>query len=196
MPKVSSRATFALALGVAAFGLVVVASAFGARALAGTDRASRVPLSAFPQERIAVETRSIRRHLFAAWRAESEAAREQGLMFVEDGEMRRDQAMIFVYDPPEYVSMWMKNTLLPLDMLFVDQHGCIVTIKQHAKPGSLATIDSRHPVSLIVELKAGVVAEAGMQVGDRVVRVDQGWPRDDHVACTRSTDAKQPAAHG
>lgn len=176
-----------------ALSLVFVAASLGAPARAGTDPSPRVPLSAFPQERIAVETRSVRRHLFDAWRAESPAAREQGLMFVEDGEMRRDQAMIFVYDQPEYVSMWMKNTLLPLDMLFVDPHGCIVTIKEHAKPGSLATIDSRYPVSLVVELKAGVVSEAGMQVGDRVVRIDAGWPVDTAVKCTLGTAAKQPA---
>jgi uncharacterized protein len=152
-------------------------------ASAGTDRATRVPLSAFPVERIAVETRSIRRHLFDAWRAESPDAREQGLMFVQDGEMRPDQAMIFVYDPPAFVSMWMKNTLLPLDMLFVDPRGCIVTIKQNARPGSLDTIDSRFPAALVVELKAGVVAASDIRLGDRVVRVDVDWPKES-VACT------------
>jgi hypothetical protein len=84
--------------------------------------------------------------------------------------------MIFIYDSPQRVAMWMKNTLLPLDMLFVDEHGCVVTIKQNAKPGSLATIGSRVPVVLVVELKAGTVATQGMAVGDRVVRVDAGWP--------------------
>lgn len=150
--------------------LVVTASA-------GTDPASRVPLSALPRERIAVETNSIRRHLFEAWRAESPAAREQGLMFVEDREMRPDQAMIFVYDPPERVAMWMKNTLLPLDMLFVDARGCIVTIRERAQPGSLATIQSRVPVFLVVELKAGTVEQLAIRTGDRVVRVDAGWPK-------------------
>ena len=88
--------------------------------------------------------------------------------------MRSDQAMIFIYDPPQYVAMWMKNTLLPLDMLFVDQRGCVVTIKQNAKPGSLATIVSRVPVLLVVELKAGTIAAQGMAVGDRVLRLDAG----------------------
>jgi hypothetical protein len=146
--------------------------------------AGALPLSAFPRERIAVETRaSIRRHLFEAWRAETPQTREQGFMFVEDRAVRPDQAMIFTYDPPEHVAMWMKNTLLPLDMLFVDQHGCVVTIKQNAKPGSLAQIISRVPVSLVVELKAGTVAAQGIAVGDRVLRLDAGWPADE-ANCT------------
>jgi uncharacterized protein len=152
--------------------------------LLGAAPAGTLPLSAFPRERIAVETRaSFRRHLFEAWRAETPRTREQGFMFVEEGAVRADQAMIFVYDPPEYVAMWMKNTLLPLDMLFVDQRGCVVTIKQNARPGALAQIASRVPVVLVVELKAGTVAAQGIAVGDRVLRLDAGWPADE-VACT------------
>jgi uncharacterized membrane protein (UPF0127 family) len=146
--------------------------------------AGTVPLSAFPRERIALETRaSFRRHLFEAWRAETPQTLQQGFMFVEEGAVRPDQAMIFVYDPPQYVSMWMKNTLLPLDMLFVDERGCVVTIKQNARPGSLAQIVSRVPVVLVVELKAGTIAAQDIMVGDRVLRPDAGWPADD-VACT------------
>jgi hypothetical protein len=86
--------------------------------------------------------------------------------------------MIFTYDPPELVSMWMKNTLLPLDMLFVDSRGCIVTIKQNARPGALAQISSGVPVSLVVELKAGTVTAQAIAVGDRVLRLDAGWPAE------------------
>jgi uncharacterized membrane protein (UPF0127 family) len=140
--------------------------------------AGTVPLSAFPRERIAIETRaSIRRHLFEAWRADSPRTRVQGFMFVEDAQVRPDQAMIFTYDPPELVSMWMKNTLLPLDMLFVDSRGCIVSIRQHARPGSLANIASGVPVSLVVELRAGTVAARSIAVGDRVLRLDADWPQ-------------------
>jgi uncharacterized membrane protein (UPF0127 family) len=141
--------------------------------------AGTLPLSAFPRERIAVETRaSIRRHLFEAWRADTARTRAQGFMFVEDAAVQPDQAMIFIYDPPEYVSMWMKNTLLPLDMLFVDERGCVVTIRQNAEPGSLKTIASGVPVVLVVELKAGTVAAQSIAVGDRVLRLDAGWPRE------------------
>jgi uncharacterized protein len=144
-----------------------------------------LPLSAFPRERIAVETRSsFRRTLFEAWRADSPRAREQGLMFVSENQMRPDQAMIFTYDPPERVAMWMKNTLLALDMLFVDAKGCIVTIREGAQPHSLATIESGKPVALVVEFKAGVVAKHGIRVGDRVLRLDAGWPGRNAAACT------------
>lgn len=169
-PSRPVRARALLLFAVASVAVLVPAGA-------GTDLASRVPLSSFPRERIAVETHSIRRHLFEAWRAESPAAREQGLMFVEDREMRADQAMIFVYEPPQRVTMWMKNTLLPLDMLFVDARGCIMTIEERARPGSLATIDSKVPVVLVVELKSGVVEQLAIKPGDRVVRIDAGWPR-------------------
>jgi uncharacterized membrane protein (UPF0127 family) len=139
-----------------------------------------LPLSAFPQERIAVETRaSFRRRLFVAWRADTLAALSQGLMYVPDAAMRPDQAMIFVYDPPQRVSMWMKNTLLSLDMVFVDRRGCIVTVKERAVPGSLATIDSRAAVALVVELKGGTVADQGIAIGDRVLRIDAGWPGEE-----------------
>ena len=171
-----ARAFALLLAAVSAWWIIAAASA-------GTDLESRVPLGEFPRERIAVESGSIRRHLFEAWRADSPQTREQGFMFVADREVRPDQAMIFVYETPQYVAMWMKNTLLPLDMLFVDEHGCVVTIRQNAKPGSLAQIESRVPVALVVELKAGTVAAQGMAVGDRVVRLDAGWPADD-VACT------------
>jgi hypothetical protein len=62
------------------------------------DRDSLLPLSAFPRERIAIETRSARRHTFDAWRAETQQTRAQGLMFVDS--LQPDQAMIFVYAPP------------------------------------------------------------------------------------------------
>jgi uncharacterized protein len=150
----------------------------------GGDAATAMPLSSFPRESIAVETRSARRHAFEAWRAETPAQREQGLMFVKS--MREDQAMIFVYDPAEYVAMWMKNTLLPLDMLFVDDNGCIVTVKERATPGSLDTIEAHSPIALVVELNGGTAAARGIHVGDRVVRPDAHWPHDPSAACTSS----------
>ena len=133
------------------------------------------PLSSFPRERIAVETRSARRHLFEAWRADTYQTRAQGLMFVP--ELGTDQAMIFVYDPAQQVGMWMMNTLIPLDMLFVDEGGCIVKVHERAVPGSRDTISSGAPVVLVVELAGGTTAKLGIAAGDRVLRLDAQWPR-------------------
>ena len=141
----------------------------------GASEAIR-PLSSFPRERIAIETRSARRHVFEAWRADTDATRAQGLMFVKS--LRPDQAMFFVYDPGQYVAMWMKNTLIPLDMLFVDPAGCIVAVHERAQPGSLETIEADGPVALVVELAGGTAASLGVSLGDRVTRPEIGWPRD------------------
>jgi len=148
------------------------------------DDTAAMPLDSFPTETIAVETRSARRHTFTAWRAETPAQREQGLMYVKS--MGDEQAMIFVYAPAQHVAMWMKNTLLPLDMLFVDDRGCVVTVKEHATPGSLDTIDAPGPVALVVELNGGTAAGRDIRVGDRVVRPAAHWPKGADTPCTRS----------
>ncbi len=154
--------------------LLLLLAGLGASAAGARD--ALLPLSMFPRERVAVETRSARRHLFEAWRADTPETRAQGLMFVK--ELRPDQAMIFTYAPAQRAGMWMKNTLIPLDMLFVDESGCVVKVHERARPGSLETIAADTPVVLVVELAGGTAQTLGIGAGDRVVRVDAGWPRD------------------
>lgn len=161
--------------GAFAFAALLVLGLVTAPPLAARDDAAR-PLSAFPRERIAIETRSARRHLFEAWRADTPQTRAQGLMFVSS--LRADQAMFFVYAPAQRVGMWMKNTLIPLDMLFVDDAGCIVKVHERAEPGSLDTISPDVPVVLVVELAGGAAALLGIGSGDRVLRPEVNWPRD------------------
>lgn len=153
-----------------------------AAATRAVDATHALPLSSFPRESIAVETRSAHRHVFKAWRAETPQQREQGLMFVPG--MGADEAMIFVYEPEQYVAMWMKNTILSLDMLFVDAHGCVVAVKERAKPQSLDTIEAGRPVALVVELNAGTVASHGIRNGDRVVRPEANWPAATAAPCS------------
>ncbi len=161
--------------------LLAVASSLQGVARAAEPGRAVIPLSAFPREPIVVETRSAKRHTFDAWRADTPETREQGLMFIR--EMRAEQAMIFVYDPAQYVAMWMKNTLLPLDMLFVDEAGCVVKAQRKARPESLDTIQADVPVALVVELKGGITKELGIAVGDRVKRPGANWPGRD-LPCT------------
>jgi uncharacterized membrane protein (UPF0127 family) len=165
---------------IALAALAAVTALAAARADPGEDAIR--PLTSFPKERIAVETRSARRHLFDAWRADTPATRAQGLMFVR--EMRADQAMIFVYPYAQLVGMWMKNTFIPLDMLFVDEGGCVVTVHEQAEPGSLDSITADAPVVLVVELAGGTAKSLGIAPGDRVLRPDAGWPRAPRP-CTR-----------
>jgi uncharacterized protein len=141
---------------------------------ANLDATPPTSLDALPRERIVLETRTTGRHEFQAWRAETPETRAQGLMYVS--RLRDDDAMIFVYDSPQIVSMWMKNTYLPLDMLFVDAAGCIVSIAERTKPLSLASIQSAAPVVLVVEVKGGLVAARGAAVGDRIKRPEVAWP--------------------
>jgi uncharacterized protein len=172
---VSARAIVSAARAAAA--CILAAACLVSSPAPAEDRGDElIPLSAFPREPIVIETRSARRHELDAWRADTPQSREQGLMFVR--EMRADQSMIFVYDPPLDVSMWMKNTLLALDMLFVDEYGCVVMVKRDARPGSLATISADGPVALVVELKAGIATSLGVNTGDRVLRPKAGWPAE------------------
>jgi uncharacterized membrane protein (UPF0127 family) len=140
------------------------------------------PLDEFPRERIAIETRSARRHLFDAWRADTDETRAQGLMFVE--RLDPAQAMLFVYEPPQLVSMWMRNTVIALDMLFVDEHGCIVKVAANTTPLSLKTIASPVPVTYVLEIRGGDAASTGIAVGDRLVRTDVPSAQQQPRPCT------------
>ena len=144
----------------------------GATALTAGD--ARSGLDPLPRERVVLETRANGRHDYRAWRADTPETRARGLMYV--AALEDDEAMIFVYDEPQVVSMWMKNTYLPLDMLFVDARGCIVSIAERAKPLSLASISSGRPVTLVVEIRGGAAAARGAKPGDRIARPDAGWP--------------------
>ena len=95
--------------------------------------------------------------------AASPMDRSMGLMYRTD--LADDQGMLFVFEQTLPVSFWMKNTPLPLDLLFIDQHGKIRDIKQ-GEPYSEAMIAPREAVRFVLELKAGTAAKNGIRVGD------------------------------
>jgi len=80
-----------------------------------------------------------------------------------------DAGMLFDYKQPITATMWMRNTLIPLDMLFVDARGRIVNIHQRAVPQSLDVIAAAAPVRAVIELNGGTAARLGIEPGDRVV---------------------------
>jgi len=103
---------------------------------------------------------------FTVWIADSPARQEQGLMFVRD--LPASQGMLFPQPKPHPMSMWMKNTYIELDMVFIGEKGAIDQIIEHAKPLSLETLTSTKPVKAVLEIKGGEAARLGLKEGDRV----------------------------
>ena len=91
---------------------------------------------------------------------------ERGLMFRR--QMAADHGMLFDFGSPQPVTMWMKNTYLPLDMVFIAADGRVVSVKQNAEPLSETTIYSGGLVLGVLELNAGAAARIGVKPGDRV----------------------------
>lgn len=99
--------------------------------------------------------------------AVSPEQRRQGLMFRES--LDSDQGMLFDFGRTAPVTMWMRNTFIPLDMLFIEADGRIARIVADTEPLSDAVIGSGGPVRAVLELSAGTSADLGIAVGDQVV---------------------------
>jgi uncharacterized membrane protein (UPF0127 family) len=99
--------------------------------------------------------------------AASPAQRAQGLMFRT--ELEEDRGMLFDFGEPQRASMWMRNTYVPLDMLFVAADGRITQIATDTEPLTDTVIASRAPVRAVLELRAGVTEKLGIAPGDRIV---------------------------
>src|SRR5437763_14946583 len=104
-------------------------------------------------------------HKFTVEVATTPGQMEQGLMFRHS--LAADAGMIFDYGVPSLAAMWMKNTLIPLDMLFVDQRGRIINIHERAVPGSLEPLAAPTPARADIELDGGTAARRGFQSGHR-----------------------------
>ena len=110
------------------------------------------------------------KHRFTVEVARTPEEQAQGLMFRKS--VPPDRGMIFPYDPPVQVSFWMKNTLVPLDMVFIGPDGKIGRIAANTTPMSLDPVASIDPVSAVLEIAGGRAAELGIREGDKV-----HWPR-------------------
>ena len=108
-------------------------------------------------------------HKFTVEIARSPQEQEIGLM--NRPTLGPDRGMIFPYDPPQPVAFWMKNTLIPLDMIFIRADGSIARIAANAVPLSLEPVPSAEPVAVVLEIGGGRSAELGIRSGDRV-----DWP--------------------
>ncbi len=95
--------------------------------------------------------------------ADTVESRAQGLM--HRAELAPSAGMLFVYESPTKVAFWMKNTLIPLDMIFTDETGRVVSIHENAIPGDLTSIPGKGMVFSVLEVNAGIVQRYGISVG-------------------------------
>jgi uncharacterized membrane protein (UPF0127 family) len=123
-------------------------------------------LQQFPTSELTIVS-ATGRHRFKVEIAETPEQMEQGLMFRRS--LAPDAGMLFDYKQPTVATMWMRNTLIPLDMLFVDPTGRIINIQPRTIPQSDDLIAAAAPVRAVIELNGGTAGRLGIVPGDQVV---------------------------
>lgn len=113
--------------------------------------------------------------------ADTPAEQAKGLMFRE--KMAASAGMLFIFPAPKHASFWMKNTLIPLDMIFADAAGRVTRVHSMAVPGDETPIDGGEGVAMVLEINGGLAARLGIAPGSelRHSSVDQSlaaWPCD------------------
>lgn len=97
---------------------------------------------------------------------DTEAGRERGLMFRKS--LAPDAGMLFDFFTPQQVAFWMKNTLIPLDMVFIAADGTVKTVHANAQPEDLTPIPSNAEVRFVLEIAGGRAAQIGLAPGDKL----------------------------
>lgn len=124
------------------------------------------PLYQLPVESITVTTAEGARCTFQTVVVRSSADQARGLMHVRD--LRLNQSMLFLYPDERPRSMWMKNTIVSLDMWFIDREGVVQHVVRYTTPQSLKSIPSESPVLAVLEINAGLSDMLGVKKGAKV----------------------------
>lgn len=125
------------------------------------------PQPKLPTEQLTIIGDNGQKHVFTVEVALTEQQQDTGLMFRPT--VPADTGMIFPMSTPQVADFWMKNTIAPLDMVFIGADGTIKTIAENTVPYSLKTDSSNVPVLATLELQAGITAAEGISVGDKVI---------------------------
>ena len=126
-------------------------------------------LNAYPQSALEIRTAG-GRQWFTIRVADSEPRQEQGLMFVRA--LPADEGMLFPQATPRIMNFWMKNTLIPLDLLFITARGRVACLRAMAKPLALDLISCPQPVKAVLEISGGEAARRGIKIGDIVAHAE------------------------
>jgi uncharacterized membrane protein (UPF0127 family) len=117
-------------------------------------------------EPLTIETAAGVKHIFKVEVVKDDKVRDRGLMFRQS--LPDDGGMLFDYDPPQSIAFWMKNTYIPLDIVFIDAKGVILNIAADTTPLSLQQLPSAGEARGVLEVKGGTTARFGIRQGDRV----------------------------
>jgi uncharacterized membrane protein (UPF0127 family) len=120
-------------------------------------------LADFPRVKLEISDGKKLKLTFEVWLADNPGRQQQGLMFVRA--LPGLKGMLFVHEKPGPIGMWMKNTYIPLDMVFIDEHGRIQQIVEQTTPHSLDTIRSNEPALAVLEIAGGEARRLGLRPG-------------------------------
>ncbi len=109
-------------------------------------------------------------YLLSIWVVHSAKEKARGLMYVRN--MPEQSGMLFVYTESDQRSMWMKNTYIPLDIIFIKNSETISSIARNTEPLSLKNIRSTEPVNYVLEINAGMTKKMGIVPNDKVFWFD------------------------
>ena len=151
--------------------LVAAVLAFAALAVSADDELAE----RFERDQLVMVTSARTCYVFDVYLARSFEQKRTGLMHVR--KLPRMSGMLFIYDDNAEHSMWMKNTFIPLDILFIRVDGTVARVARNTEPQSLASIRSGEPVSYVLELNAGISAALGIDEDSRMVW--EGGAQDD-----------------
>ena len=160
-PRPETRHRWAV---VALFPALLLAALFVASPPAQAQSGPLEDLDRFPRARLEIGAK--KPLVFEVWMADTPARQQQGLMFVRSLPPLR--GMLFVHENPRPMTMWMKNTYIPLDMVVIDAKGRIQEIVENATPHSLDTIRSKLPARAVLEIGGGEARRLGLKVGQQV----------------------------
>ena len=123
-------------------------------------------VSASVKSELSIITSNGSKHNFLVEVAKTEEEKKIGLMFRKT--LAKNAGMLFLYKREAIRLMWMKNTFIPLDILFIDKKGVIKRVVKRTVPHSLATISSRQSVLAVLELRGGITSSLDIKKGDRI----------------------------
>ena len=143
--------------------LLLITSAFMVKA----DNYALRELENWEKNIIKISNSSDILHTFEVYIADSNSKRKKGLMYIEN--LPNNHGMLFKFSSPRIASMWMKNTYISLDLLFIDKNQTIVKIHNNAEPFNLKSISSKLKVKWVLEINGGLAEELGINPGNKII---------------------------